>query len=73
MDTPLAFLLRVGRSDDERVSLLGDLEEERRARLARGGGRLAVFAWYTAEILRAFLWGLRDAVCRTSQLRIRLR
>ena len=58
----LRFLLRVGRSDDERVSLLGDLEEERRARLARGSGRLAAFAWYTAEIVRAFVWGLRDAV-----------
>ena len=57
----VAFLLRVGRSDDERVSLLGDLEEERRTRLARGSGRLLVFAWYTAEVLRAFLWGLRDA------------
>ena len=57
----VAFLLGVGRSDDERVSLLGDLEEERRTRLARGSGRLLVFAWYTAEVLRAFLWGLRDA------------
>ena len=51
------------------MSLLGDLEEERRARLARGSGRLAAFAWYTAEILRAFVWGLRDAVVRrTSHL-----
>ena len=57
MKHPLAFLLRVGRSDDERVSLLGDLEEERRARLARGSSRLAVFAWYTAEILRALRLG----------------
>ena len=57
----VAFLLRVGRSDDERVSLLGDLEEERRTRLARGSGRLLVFAWYTTEVLGAFLWGLRDA------------
>jgi hypothetical protein len=62
MRHPLTFLLRVGRSDDERVSLLGDLEEERRARLARGSGQLVVFAWYTAEVLRAFLWGLRDPV-----------
>src|SRR6476661_3142960 len=45
MKHPLAFLLRVGRSDDERISLLGDLEEECRARLARGSSRLAVFAW----------------------------
>jgi len=57
----VAFLLGVGRSDDERVSLLGDLEEERRTRLARGSGRLVVCAWYTTEVLRAFLWGLRDA------------
>ncbi len=64
MKHPLAFLLRLGRSDDERVSLLGDLEEERRARLARGSGRLVVFAWYTAEIFRALLWGLRDAFVR---------
>ena len=46
------------------MSLLGDLEEERRARLARGSSRLAVFAWYTAEIVRAFVWGLRDAFVR---------
>jgi len=39
--TPLTFLLRVGRSDDERLSLQGDLGEERRARLARGGARIA--------------------------------
>ena len=57
MSILLAFLLRVGRSDDERVSLLGDLEEERRARLARGSSRLAVFAWSTAEILRALALG----------------
>ncbi|HYN09597.1 MAG TPA: ABC transporter permease [Vicinamibacterales bacterium] len=60
----LTVLLRVGRSDDERVSLLGDIEEERRARLARGSSRLAVFAWSTAEISRALLWGLRDALVR---------
>ena len=33
MRHPLTFLLRVGRSDDERLSLLGDIEEERRARV----------------------------------------
>ena len=42
MNSLLNFLLRVvlsvGRSDDDRVSLLGDLEEEHRARLARGSG-----------------------------------
>jgi predicted permease len=62
----VAFLLGVGRSDEERVSLLGDLEEERRTRLARGSGPLFVFAWYTAEVLRAFLWGLHDAHLRPS-------
>ena len=68
MNSLLNFLLRVllsvGRSDDDRVSLLGDLEEERRARLARGSGRLAAFAWYAAEIVRALVWGLRDAFVR---------
>jgi hypothetical protein len=64
MRHPLTFLLRVGRSDDDRVSLLGDIEEERRARHARGSSRLAVFAWSTAEICRALLWGLRDALVR---------
>jgi predicted permease len=63
----VAFLLRVGRSDDERVSLLGDLEEERRARRARGSSRLAVFAWSASEISRAFFWGLRDAFVRLRQ------
>jgi putative ABC transport system permease protein len=62
MKHPLKFLLRLGRSDDERGSLLGDLEEEHRARLASGSSRLAAFAWYTAEILRAFLWGMRDTL-----------
>ncbi len=69
MRHPLTFLLRVGRSDHERVSLLGDLEEEHRARLARGGTRLMAFAWYTAEILRAFAWGLLDSVPRRTSHR----
>ncbi len=60
----LRVMLGVGRSDDDRVSLLGDLEEERRARLESGSGRLAAFAWYTAEIVRALAWGLRDAFVR---------
>jgi putative ABC transport system permease protein len=60
----LRVLLSVGRSDGDRVSLLGDLEEEHRTRLARGGGRLAAFAWYAAEICRAVAWGLRDAFRR---------
>ncbi len=46
------------------ASLLGDLEEERRARLARGASRVAVGAWFTMEILRACLWGARDEVIR---------
>ena len=58
------LLLSVGRPDDERVSLLGDLEEEHRVRLARGSGRLAAFAWYASEIVRALVWGLRDAFVR---------
>ena len=66
MNSLFNFLLRVvlgiGRSDDDRVSLLGDLEEERRARLASGHGGFATSAWYAAEICRALVWGLRDAV-----------
>lgn len=62
MKHPLTFLLRFGRSDEERVSLLGDLDEERQARFEGGSSRLAVFAWSTAEILRAFFWGLLDAL-----------
>jgi hypothetical protein len=65
----VTFLIGVGRSADERVALLGDLEEERRTRLARGSGRLRVFAWYTAEVLGALLWGLRDAHRRPWRLR----
>ena len=64
MNRLLNFLLRVGRSDDDRVSLLGDLEEEHRARLARGSRRLTAFVWYTVEILRALVWGLRDTFVR---------
>ena len=56
----LGFLLRIGRSEAEHLSLLGDLEEERRARLSRGSRQLFVFAWYIAEVLRAVLWGLHD-------------
>ena len=64
MRHPLTFLLRIGRSHDECVSLLGDLEEEHRTRLARGSGRLAAFAWFASEIVRALAWGLRDAFRR---------
>jgi predicted permease len=67
LNSLLRVLLSVGRSDDERVALLGDLEEERRARLARGSSRLADFAWSTGEILRAFAWGLRDALLRRGE------
>src|SRR5262245_33966114 len=69
MKHPLTFLLRVGRSETERTSLLGDLEEEGRARLARGSRRLVVFAWYTAELLRALAWGIRDTFARLTHLR----
>jgi predicted permease len=62
MRSLLNFLLRIGRSEGDRVSLLGDLEEERRARLASGHGGFATSAWYAAEIGRACVWGLRDAV-----------
>jgi putative ABC transport system permease protein len=68
MNALLDFLLRVvvgvGRSDDDRDSLLGDLEEERRTRLEGGSGRLAAFAWHAAEIVCALAWGLREAVVR---------
>jgi hypothetical protein len=63
-------VLSVGRSDDDRAALLGDLEEERRARLASGRGGFATSAWYAAEIGRACAWGLRDAVV-SSDLRQR--
>jgi predicted permease len=65
----LNVLLRLGRSDDERASLLGDLDEEHRVRLARGSSRLAAFAWYTTEIGRAVVWGLRDAFVRRAAAR----
>jgi putative ABC transport system permease protein len=64
----LRVLLSVGRSDDDRVSLLGDLDEERRARLQRGGGRLTVVTWYATEIVRALAWGLRDAFARRTPI-----
>jgi predicted permease len=60
----LRILLGIGRSDDDRLSLLGDLEEERRRRLAAGSGRLAALAWHATEIVRALAWGLRDAFVR---------
>ena len=69
MRHPLAFLLRYGRSEDERVSMLGDFDEEHRARRARGDGRLSAFAWYTLEILGAFGWGLRDTIASAFALR----
>ncbi len=68
MNSLLNLLLRVllgfGRSDDDRMSLLGDLDEEHRTRIARGSGQLAAFAWYASEIVRALVWGLRDAFMR---------
>ena len=60
----LRLLLSVGRPADERLSLLGDLEEEHQARLAGGSGRLAAVTWYASEIVRAFVWGVRDAFMR---------
>jgi hypothetical protein len=62
LDFLLGVMLSIGRSDDDRVSMLGDLEEERHARLASGHGGFATSAWYAAEIVRACVWGLRDAV-----------
>ena len=67
MNSLFNFLLRVGRSDEDRVSLLGDLEEEYRTRLASGRSRLAAFAWYAAEIFRALVCGLRDTVLRRAR------
>src|SRR5262249_31494180 len=64
MKHPLNFLLRIGRSESDCMSLLGDLEEEYRARLARGGHRWPAFAWYTAEVVSALLCGLRDRATR---------
>ncbi len=65
----LRAVLRVGRADDARESLIGDLKEERRSKLAAGTGRLAIFAWYGSEILRALVWGLRDALVRRTSAR----
>ena len=62
LDVLLRILLSVGRSDGDRVSLLGDLEEERRVRLASGHRGFTTSAWYAAEICGAFAWGRRDAV-----------
>jgi hypothetical protein len=64
----LNFLLRLGRSDADRVALLGDLEEEHRARLARGSGRLSAFAWYTNEIIFAFWCAVWDRARSTQHL-----
>ena len=61
MRHPLNWLLRVGRTDAERTALLGDLEEERRARMAAGSSRIAAVAWYTREVVYAFACALRDA------------
>jgi predicted permease len=61
MRHPLHWLLRFGRSDADRLSLIGDLEEEHRARRAAGAGRAAVFAWETREIVAACLYAIRDA------------
>ncbi|MGE5836697.1 MAG: ABC transporter permease [Acidobacteriota bacterium] len=64
MKHPLNFLLRLGRSDADRAALLGDLEQERRARRARGCGWLSTFLWQTGQIFGAWAYGVRDAICR---------
>ena len=61
MRHPLRFLLRFGRDETDRVSLLGDIEEERRERIARGCGRVSTFLWETAEIIGAWAYSVRDA------------
>ena len=40
MKHPLNVLLRIGRSDEERIALRGDLEEECRSRNTEGHGRV---------------------------------
>ena len=64
MKHPLAFLLRFGRSAADRASLQGDLDEESRARIAGGRGRLSTFVWQTGQILGAGAYAIRDAVPR---------
>jgi putative ABC transport system permease protein len=51
----------------DRVSLLGDIEEERRARIRRGSGHLSTFVWQTGQILAACVYGARDALRRSPQ------
>jgi hypothetical protein len=60
MKHPLNFLLRIGRSHADRLALLGDLEQEHRARLTRGSGAAGNFFWYTAEVIYAFLCAMWD-------------
>ena len=60
MRHPVNWLLRVGRSDADRLSLQGDLDEEWAARMARGKGRLTTFCWYTKEVLSALAFAVWD-------------
>ena len=56
----LTLLLRLGRSKSDASALLGDLEEEYRARVRSGGGWLRVRAWYAREVVAAVAWGTGD-------------
>lgn len=55
----LNWLLRVGYSRDDRVTLLGDLDEEYRERIRPRHGRLRAQGWYLRELVSAMACGLR--------------
>ena len=56
----LHLLLRIGRTEEERQALRGDLDETYVTEIRPSRSRLAAEAWYAREVLMAFAVALRD-------------
>ena len=62
MRHPLNWLLRLTRTPDDRLAILGDLEEEYRSRARPDRGWVRAQAWYVRELLSAVVHGARDGL-----------
>jgi predicted permease len=58
----LNLLLRIGRSEGERLALLGDLEEAFRTEVRPSRSWIGAHGWYVREVLAAAACGIRDSI-----------
>ena len=58
----LDLLLRIGRTEEERQALRGDLDETYATEIRPSRSRLGAAAWYTREVFAAFACTVRDSV-----------